>query len=70
MKITDQTPMEFGRHKGKRLQDVPAGYLLWWFEQKIGAREPLPRPGSFQAELLDYCRDNLACLEKEQAGEL
>lgn len=25
----DDTPMPFGKHKGKALRDVPARYLLW-----------------------------------------
>ncbi len=30
---TDSTVMPFGKHKGAKLSDVPASYLLWLFEQ-------------------------------------
>lgn len=38
-KISDDTPMPFGKHKGTKLKDVPAHYLLWaydedWFEKQ------------------------------------
>jgi len=26
--------MPFGKHKGKRLKDVPHGYLLWLYDRK------------------------------------
>jgi uncharacterized protein (DUF3820 family) len=28
-KLTDSDPMPFGKHKGERMEDVPASYLLW-----------------------------------------
>jgi hypothetical protein len=30
---TDATVMPWGEHKGKRLGELPASYLLWLFEQ-------------------------------------
>lgn len=30
---TDQTVFPWGKHKGERVRDVPASYLLWLFEQ-------------------------------------
>ncbi len=30
---TDQSRMPWGKHKGEKLMDVPASYLLWLFEQ-------------------------------------
>lgn len=30
----DNDKMPFGKHKGERLEDVPASYLLWLWEQK------------------------------------
>lgn len=30
--MTDETHIHFGRHKGKRLIDVPADYLIWLYE--------------------------------------
>lgn len=31
--MTDSDLMPFGKHKGKKLGDVPADYLLWLYEQ-------------------------------------
>ena len=36
--ITDQSIMPFGKHKGMKLEDVPAGYLLWLDEQENFAK--------------------------------
>lgn len=27
--LEDGSPMPMGKHRGKRMQDVPASYLLW-----------------------------------------
>jgi len=32
MKATDETIMPFGAHKGKKLANVPADYLIWMYE--------------------------------------
>ena len=29
--LTDSSPMPFGMHKGKKMQDVPAEYLHWFY---------------------------------------
>lgn len=31
---TDDTVLPWGKHKGLRMEDVPADYLLWLMEQK------------------------------------
>ena len=31
--LTDQDPMPFGKHKGAKMEDVPASYLAWLKEQ-------------------------------------
>ncbi|GAT35602.1 putative quorum-sensing-regulated virulence factor [Terrimicrobium sacchariphilum] len=31
--LTDEDPMPFGKHKGKRMADVPASYFVWLKEQ-------------------------------------
>ena len=33
MPLTDQDKMPFGAHKGKLIADVPASYLLWFYDQ-------------------------------------
>ena len=55
--IFDHTPMPFGRHKGKRMDEVPAKYLLWVFNE-----------GCTHPALNKYLNDNLAALQKE-AGQ-
>lgn len=30
----DETVMPWGQHKGKKLSELPASYLLWLFEQR------------------------------------
>lgn len=32
VELTDQSLMPFGKHKGKALANVPAGYLLWIYD--------------------------------------
>ena len=56
MKMTHESPMPFGRHKGKRLEDVPANYLLW-----LGS---VLKPGdAVRTSLLLYIAENQASLE-------
>jgi len=57
--VNDNTTMNWGKHKGKRLGDVPADYLLWFAEQKWADTRP---------ELLAYVNSNLAQLEAEAKG--
>lgn len=54
MGLTDQSPMPFGIHKGKKMEDVPAKYLLWLRTE--GCRNP---------EVAAYIEDNLTALCKE-----
>lgn len=50
--------MSFGKYAGKRLEDVPATYLLWLYEQPFFRRiEYIP--------LRDYIMENMDVLEKE-----
>lgn len=60
--LTDDSLMPFGKHKGKRLDQVPASYLLWlwddgWWQR---ADEPL---GAYLADcfsaLCEECPDYL-----------
>jgi uncharacterized protein (DUF3820 family) len=32
MKLNDDSPMPFGKHKGEKMANVPAEYLLWLYE--------------------------------------
>lgn len=53
-KYTDETVITFGVHKGKKLANVPADYLLF-----------LHREGKCSAQLKEYIDDNMEVLKKE-----
>ena len=52
-KLTDNDPMPFGKHKGRKMIDVPPSYLLWYLEN-----------GS-EGNVKDYCIENKEALELE-----
>ena len=54
MKMTDKSIMPFGKHKGKQLDQVPADYLMWLYENN-----------KVSGLLKEYIEDNLDVLEKE-----
>lgn len=37
--LTDNSKIDFGRYAGTQLIHVPAHYLLWLYENKIGSPE-------------------------------
>jgi hypothetical protein len=51
----DLTPMPFGEHRGKPMQDVPAAYLHWWYTKTDRRIAPLKA----------YIEKNLEALKKE-----
>lgn len=51
----DDDVMPFGKHKGERLEDVPASYLHWLWGQK-----PLS-----DKRLEGYIRENIPALKQE-----
>lgn len=54
-KLTDQSPMPFGVHKDKPMQDVPAPYLHWlWVNgKKTDTNHPIHH----------YIKDNMDALK-------
>lgn len=58
MAYTDETPMPFGKYKGLDLEDVPASYLLWLYEE-----------GNLLGELKEYIEDNMQVLEQQKEQE-
>jgi uncharacterized protein (DUF3820 family) len=56
MSYTDKTPMPFGKFKGKPLEDVPASYLLWLWDNKLPFSDK---------NLEEYILENLDVLRKE-----
>lgn len=57
--------MPWGKHKGEKIINVPATYLLW-LESDITEKVPLPRRRTLeQKNLLKYIDDNREILIKE-----
>ena len=52
--MTDESLMPFGKHKGEKLANVPAHYLLWLYEA-----------GKCFGELKIYIEDNLQVIKDE-----
>jgi uncharacterized protein (DUF3820 family) len=54
MALNDNSPMPFGKYKGQKMENVPASYLLWLYDENKCNRE-----------VRDYIKDNLDVLEDE-----
>lgn len=54
MPLTDESLMPFGKHKGTKMANVPASYLLWMYEQEC-----------VSMEIHNYVKDNLDVLKQE-----
>ncbi len=59
IKYTDATIINFGAHKGKTLQDVPAEYLEWYW---VNICKQAVLPGSLLSE---YIFENLETINLE-----
>lgn len=57
--LTDASPMPFGKHQGKKMEDVPASYLLWLWNENV--TQPAVRA---------YIQDNLDVLKFEHPDTL
>lgn len=56
---TDETLMPWGKHKGEKLANIPAAYLIWLYEN-AGITTQYWNKG-----LADYIRKNLDVLKAE-----
>lgn len=56
--VTDQEILNFGKHQGKRLIDVPADYLIWIYENN-------KCPGYIRK----YIEDNMDALKLESKNK-
>lgn len=54
MKLTDSSPMPFGKYKGDKMINVPSAYLIWLYDN-----------GKCSGILKEYIADNLDVLRKE-----
>lgn len=52
--MTDESEMTFGKHKGIKLANIPADYLIWLYENV-----------QLDNDLKAYIKDNEAGLRKE-----
>jgi len=52
--MNDNSIMPFGMHKGKKLANVPAGYLLWLYNS-----------GKAKGDLAAYIKENMDVLIEE-----
>lgn len=59
--LEDSSPMPFGKYKGKSMEDVPASYLLWLFDEMNDKQTLSPDSQLVKA----YIEDNIDVLNKE-----
>ena len=57
--MTDTTKIEFGKYKGKMIGQVPANYLLWFYENLRDKNSPWAK------EFKEYVEDNMEVLKME-----
>lgn len=55
IEYTDESVITFGLHKGKRLIDIPASYLIYLYDN-----------GLTNGPLGDYIKENMDVLRKEK----
>lgn len=53
-KLTDESLMPWGAHKGKEMQEVPAAYLIWCYDN-----------GKCSNDVKEYIEDNMDVLNME-----
>ncbi len=54
MALYDNSPMPFGKYKGEKMENVPASYLLWLYDEN-----------KCNKEVRDYIEDNIDVLKEE-----
>lgn len=57
-KLEDDSPMPFGQHAGKPMEDVPASYLHWFWHNGNANNHS-------GALVMAYIEENLMALKKE-----
>ena len=60
--MNDLSPMPFGKYKGTPMQDVPANYLLWLWDN--GLKEKF-LSDSERSEVHQYIKDSMSALKQE-----
>lgn len=65
MELTDECKMPFGKHAGKKMEDVPADYLLWLYDE-LNADHSKSRFNDREGKWVRiYIRENLDVLHHE-----
>jgi uncharacterized protein (DUF3820 family) len=59
--LTDESLMPFGKHKGQKMANVDAGYLLFLYNQNVRTRTY-----GAMSDVMVYINDNLEALKKEK----
>ena len=54
MALADESPMPFGKHKGEKMANVPASYLIWLYDNR-----------KCSSDVKEYIEDNLDILQIE-----
>lgn len=65
MNLTDKSIMTFGMHKGKELQDVPATWLMWYYNQITDKINKGTKLNKVETDFKEYIEDNMEVLKKE-----
>ena len=55
IKVTHNTPLWFGRYRGKKLKEIPSRYLLWLIEKDFTT-----------GQMRKYLKENAEILKREQ----
>lgn len=55
--LTDDSPMPFGKHRGEKMSEVPASYLLWLWDNGIYQEKGKP--------VHNYIAENFKALEMD-----
>lgn len=59
--LTDNSPCPIGKHKGTDMEDVPASWLVCYYNAYLA----LHKADTFNKPLITYIEDNMDVLEKE-----
>lgn len=59
-KLTDQSPMPWGKYRGRSLGNIPASYFIWLYEEW-----GLKNSGEMHRPLREYVEDNMKALKLE-----
>lgn len=60
MKMTDNSLMPYGKHKGQKMANVPPDYLIWLFENN----KCTPEVAKYIAENLDVIKAEINLKQK------